>query len=79
MSEEMKEAQSDVQEEAAPVLDHAALSVFKDPKDGQWKLVSVAFNTNGDTGSYKLVRTTGMRGEAMEWFKIESVRMGFFG
>lgn len=66
-------------EKTDPVLDHNSIGLFKDPKDGMWKVAVVKYNLAGQTGGFDIIHQTGFRAEAMESFKINAVKLGLFG
>jgi len=72
---EVPEADQEEAQEVEPVYDHTALSIFKDKKDNQWKVAQIQFNTDGDTGKYEVIKESGFRGEAIEWYKILTAKM----
>lgn len=65
--------------EVSVPLEYSAIGLVKDPKDNQWKVTLVKYNTSGLTGDFQVLYSTGFRADAIEAFKIQTVKLGLFG
>lgn len=68
-----------VVENKPPEFTNIALGIYKDRKEGLWKVAQIEFNSAGEIGGFKVIYETGFRDEANESFRINVSRLGLLG
>lgn len=76
---EVTKFEEPVVENKEPEFTNIALGIFKDRKEGLWKLAQIEFNPAGEIGKFKVVYETGFRDEVNESFRIHVSRLGLLG